>query len=415
MIRPRTTILVTGAAGGLGRAMAQHLARRDHRLVLTDRDTDGLAHLAQDLPADTLILPCDLSDPAAVAAFWVRLRAQVPVLHGLINNAGLPPTMEPTATTDLPDFARTLAVNLQAPIAMAQAAADLMADGGTIVNIASLAGLVSNPRRNAYGAAKAGLVEWTAGAAPRMAAQGIRLVGVAPGYVLTPMVAHLERQGSIDLTSVRRRVPLGRLARPDEIASVATWLTGPQAAGLGGQTLAVDGGWRCFNDVGVAHPGPGTATPAETGAALATLNGARTATVLGQGPLARLIGGQMSGPGPDALVLVTERPDRMAEDFASLQARLPGLLGREGVLLVVLPVSAPGAGATVQAAWEMMLRCMAAELGPGGLRVLAMHPQASDPDSPGLQDRIAAAVAFLSGPDAGYMTGSCLRVAADGP
>jgi len=413
MTQPRTTTLVTGAAGGLGRAMAQELARRDHRLVLTDRDIDGLAQVAQDLPPDTLIVPCDLSDPGAISAFWAGLRGQVSALHGLINNAGLPPTMEPSATTDLSGFARTLAVNLHAPIAMAEAAANLMHDGGTIVNIASLAGLVSNPRRNAYGAAKAGLVDWTVSAAPRMAAQGIRLVGVAPGYVLTPMVAHLERQGSIDLTSVRRRVPLGRLARPDEIASVAAWLTGPEAAGLAGQTLAVDGGWRCFNDVGVAHPGPGIATPAETVAAAP--NSARTATVLGQGALASRIGAELSGPGPDALVLVTDTPDRMTEDFGRLQARLPGMRGREGVLLVVLPVSEPGAAATVQAAWDMMLRCMAAELGPDGLRVLAVHPLANDPDCPQLHTRISAVVSFLIGPESRYMTGTCLRMNADGP
>lgn len=129
-----------------------------------------------------------------------------------------------------------------------------MAKGGVVVNIASLAGVLGNPRRNAYAASKAGLISFTKSLACEWASKGIRVCAVAPGYVRTPMVAELERAGKADLAAVRRRVPMGRMARPDEIASAAHFLASKSARYITGSVLAVDGGWMSFNQPGEAHP-----------------------------------------------------------------------------------------------------------------------------------------------------------------
>ncbi|MGO4840921.1 SDR family oxidoreductase, partial [Rhizobiaceae sp. 2RAB30] len=137
---------------------------------------------------------------------------------------------------------------------MAREAARRMRPGGAIVNIASLAGVLGTPRRNAYSASKAGLISFTKSLACEWASRGIRVCAVAPGYVRTPMVAELERTGKADIPAVRRRVPMGRMCRPDEIARAARFLASPQARYITGSVLAVDGGWVSFNQPGDAHP-----------------------------------------------------------------------------------------------------------------------------------------------------------------
>jgi NAD(P)-dependent dehydrogenase (short-subunit alcohol dehydrogenase family) len=129
-----------------------------------------------------------------------------------------------------------------------------MRSGCSIVNIASLAGVLGNPRRNAYSASKAGLISFTKSLACEWASRGVRVCAVAPGYVRTPMVAELERTGKADIPAVRRRVPMGRMCRPDEIAGAARFLASPQARYITGSVLAVDGGWVSFNQPGDAHP-----------------------------------------------------------------------------------------------------------------------------------------------------------------
>jgi len=119
--------------------------------------------------------------------------------------------------------------------------------------------VLGNPKRNAYAASKAGLMSFTKSLACELVSSGIRVTAVAPGYVRTPMVSELERAGKIDLAAVRRRVPMGRVARPDEIARAVRFLASPQASYITGSVLIADGGWMSFNQPGDAHPPvPGT-------------------------------------------------------------------------------------------------------------------------------------------------------------
>ena len=214
----------------------------------------GVVDFLSSLGPKHVAFECDVSREADIAAVFERIKARFGRVDALINNAAMGPTMTLTIDTPLASFRRAIAVNLMGPFVMAREAASLMKNGGAIVNVASLAGVLGNPRRNAYAASKAGLISLTKSLSCEWAAKGVRVCAVAPGYVRTPMVAELERAGKVDLAAVRRRIPMGRLARPDEIASVVRFLASSAARYITGAILAVDGGWMSFNQPGDAHP-----------------------------------------------------------------------------------------------------------------------------------------------------------------
>jgi NAD(P)-dependent dehydrogenase (short-subunit alcohol dehydrogenase family) len=247
-------VVVTGAAGGIGRALVDILAGDGDIVVAVDLPGTGVVELAHSLGDRHLGVECDISRQDDVLALFAKIDAALGRIDVLVNNAAMGPTMTPTVDTGVDLFRRTLSVNLIGPFMMAREAARRMRPGSAIVNIASLAGVLGNPRRNAYSASKAGLISFTRSLACEWAARGIRVCAVAPGYVRTPMVAELERTGKADIPAVRRRVPMGRMCRPDEIARAARFLASPQARYVTGSVLAVDGGWMSFNQPGEAHP-----------------------------------------------------------------------------------------------------------------------------------------------------------------
>jgi NAD(P)-dependent dehydrogenase (short-subunit alcohol dehydrogenase family) len=123
---------------------------------------------------------------------------------------------------------------------------------GAIVSLASIAGLRGLPRRNAYGAAKAGIIATTRSMAAEWGRRGVRVNAVAPGYVGTALAEALAREGKIDTGAIARRTPLGRLARPEEIAEAIWFLASPSATFITGAVLPVDGGWTAFGAAGDA-------------------------------------------------------------------------------------------------------------------------------------------------------------------
>ncbi|RUU14017.1 SDR family oxidoreductase [Mesorhizobium sp. USDA-HM6] len=260
MMQTGRIVIITGAAGGIGRALVEILARDGDTVVAVDLPGSGVVELARDLGHPHLGLECDISREEDVLALYGRLEAQFAQISVLINNAAMGPAMAASVDTGVDAFRLALAVNLIGPFVMAREAARRMRPGAAIVNVASMAGVVGNPKRNAYAASKAGLISLTKSLACEWASRGIRVTAVAPGYVCTPMVAELERAGKVDLAAVRRRVPLGRLARPDEIALAVRFLASTQARYITGSVLAVDGGWMSFNQPGDAHP-PVDGTP----------------------------------------------------------------------------------------------------------------------------------------------------------
>jgi NAD(P)-dependent dehydrogenase (short-subunit alcohol dehydrogenase family) len=121
---------------------------------------------------------------------------------------------------------------------------------GAIVNLGSIAGLAGIPARNAYGAAKAGIVAMTRSLACEWARDGVRVNAVAPGYVATELVETLKRNGQMNLQAIERRTPMGRLAQPDEIARAISFLASDAASYITGTVLSVDGGWHAYGAAG---------------------------------------------------------------------------------------------------------------------------------------------------------------------
>ncbi|WP_420377743.1 SDR family oxidoreductase [Sinorhizobium saheli] len=262
-VQPGRVIIVTGAAGGIGRALVDIFATNGDVVVAVDLPDSGVIELGRHLGQPHLCLEFDVSRQDDVLAFCTLLENRFSQIGVLVNNAGIGPTMAATVDTPIKDFQRALAVNLIGPYSVACEIAKLMKPGAAIVNVASLAGLLGNPKRNGYAASKAALISITKTLACAWASRGIRVTAVAPGYVRTPMVAELETAGKLDVRAIRRRVPIGRLARPDEIARAVHFLASEQARYITGSALVVDGGWMSFNQPGEAHPAQGRTPGAE--------------------------------------------------------------------------------------------------------------------------------------------------------
>ncbi|WP_199087767.1 SDR family oxidoreductase [Bosea sp. ASV33] len=247
--------IITGAADGIGWALARRFAAAGCRVALADIAGERAAARAAELGADHIALACDVSDEASVRAAVAAAASGLGGIDILVNNAGIGDTHLPTLEQDIGHFERVLKVHLNGTFLMSREVARFMMERGAILNISSIAGLGGLPRRNAYGAAKAGIAQMTKNLACEWAGRGIRVNALAPGYVGTALVRTLEAAGRIDRQKLERRIPMGRLAEPEEIAEAGWFLCSPAASYVTGAILSVDGGWQAFSDAGDASPG----------------------------------------------------------------------------------------------------------------------------------------------------------------
>lgn len=233
------TVLITGAAGGIGTAMAERFAAAGARLALVD--IIAADDLAARLGTDHRAWQLDLEDPAAIADTVARIGAEMGI-DVLINNAGLG-VVFPAAQPDVEVWDRTMRINLRAPWLMAVAALPfLKASGaGRIINLSSQAGVVAIDEHAAYGSSKAGLILLTKILALEWAQFGITTNAIAPTVVETPMalVGWSGEQG----VQARQEIPVGRFAKPSEIAAAAAYLASEDAGIINGETLMADGGF----------------------------------------------------------------------------------------------------------------------------------------------------------------------------
>ncbi|HRO40277.1 MAG TPA: glucose 1-dehydrogenase [Flavobacteriales bacterium] len=239
------TVIVTGAGSGIGRAVALKFARGAANVVVADvHEAEGKRTVQQvvEQGGNACFVMADTSRPADCANTVQQALERFGALHCAVNNAGIGGAGVKTADYPLERWEREIAVNLSGVFygMRYQIAAMLEGGGGAIVNIASVLGVTAIPLSAAYIAAKHGVVGLTKAAALEYAQQGIRVNAVGPGYTETPLLAKYDEAR---LAGVLARHPMGRLARPEEIANMVHWLCTDEASYVTGAYLPADGGY----------------------------------------------------------------------------------------------------------------------------------------------------------------------------
>ena len=238
--------IVTGAAQGIGRRTSEVWAGAGYALLLIDlQSCAGTLAAVRDIGADAEEVLGDICDEALVALAVSKVRERWGRADLLVNNAGIS-HIQPAEMTDGASFERVLQVNLLAPFLLAKGFGSMMLEqhSGSIVNVASIAGLVGISDRSAYNASKHGLVGLTRTLAAEWGGRGVRTNAVCPGWVKTEMDVADQAGGSYTDADIEGVNPMGRFAKPDDIAQAILFLGDSERSGfINGQALAVDGGW----------------------------------------------------------------------------------------------------------------------------------------------------------------------------
>lgn len=240
--------LVTGAASGMGLATARAFAESGAAVALADADEQAVQAAAAALAAEghkVLAIRCDVSDDAQVEAMVEKTVAHFGRLDAAYNNAGIQADVVETADATREDWDRVMGVNLRGVWSCMKFELRQMRKqgSGAIVNCSSIGGLIGLPGRAIYHATKFGVIGLTKSAALEYASKGICINAVCPGTIETPMVSGMLAKEPESMKEILKLQPIGRLGRPEEIASAVLWLCSPGASFVVGHALAVDGGF----------------------------------------------------------------------------------------------------------------------------------------------------------------------------
>ena len=235
--------LVTGAASGIGRAVALRLGDEGCRVAAVDLNLAGARATAAEIGESACAMQADVSYLSAMREAVAAAEAALGPLHVLVSCAGwdrVQPFVESTEET----WDRVIAINLKGVIACTRAALDGMIDrrSGAIVNISSDAGRVGSSGEVVYSGAKAGIIGFSKAVAREVARHNIRVNVVCPGPTDTPMMEETRRANPRLGEALVRAIPFRRLARPEEVAAAVAFLASDEAAYITGQTLSVSGG-----------------------------------------------------------------------------------------------------------------------------------------------------------------------------
>ena len=238
--------IVTGAAQGIGRRAAEVLAAAGYGLLLMDLQAcEATVEAVKKAGVVVEQVLGDISDEAVVKRAVEVARSRWGRVDVLVNNAGIS-FIAPAETVEGEAFLRVLKVNLLAPSLLAKAFGAMMLEqkSGSIVNVASIAGLVGIGDRSAYNASKHGLIGLTRTLAAEWGGRGVRCNAVCPGWVKTEMDVADQAGGGYNDADIEGANPMGRFASPEDIAQAILFLAEPERSGfVNGQALAVDGGW----------------------------------------------------------------------------------------------------------------------------------------------------------------------------
>ena len=238
--------VITGGAQGIGRRTAEVLAERGYKLAIIDlRDPEPPVDAIPPHGAEVMSYAGDITSEETVVEFARRVYARFGRADVLVNNAGIS-LICPAEDTTTADYRRVIEVNLVAPFLLARTFGKKMLEAGrgSIINVASVAGLVAVSDRGAYNTSKHGLIGLTRTLAAEWGGRGVRVNAVCPGWVKTEMDVADQAGGSYTDADITGRIPMARFATPDDVARAIAFLADEkESAFINGHCLSVDGGW----------------------------------------------------------------------------------------------------------------------------------------------------------------------------
>lgn len=242
MNKTKRTVVITGAAQGIGRAIAEKFCREGFQAVLLDMNPGTFSSWVDEANADILTLKCNITDKEELADARDQALARFGAIDVLVNNAGIGKGYARIEDVPLEDWIQVMHVNLTGTFLCTQVFGKCMLDrGGSIVNIGSQAGIVPSAFRGAYSASKAGVVMLTQQLAVEWGSRKVRTNVVLPGIIKTEM--SMKDENPKRDQALAEMIPSGRPGLPEDIANVVYFLASPDAGYINGESICVDGGF----------------------------------------------------------------------------------------------------------------------------------------------------------------------------